>query len=90
MSAPSRRPSSSIVQESVEKCEVVHTSEKKIFPDRGQRCEILDLCRAAAARSLSILLTESAMLFYKEESALIFIDGDHINAAAQILHFNID
>jgi hypothetical protein len=30
------------------------------------------------------------MLFYKEESALIFIDGDHINAAAQILHFNID
>jgi hypothetical protein len=31
MSAPIRRPSSSIVQESVEKCEVVHSSEK-VFP----------------------------------------------------------
>jgi len=35
MSAPSRRPSSSIDQESVEKCEVVHTSEKIFPPDRG-------------------------------------------------------
>jgi hypothetical protein len=34
MSAPSRRPSSSIDQESVEKCEVVHTS-KNFSPDRG-------------------------------------------------------
>jgi hypothetical protein len=31
MSAPIRPPSSSIVQESVEKCEVVHTQEK-VFP----------------------------------------------------------
>src|SRR5262249_12488187 len=40
MSAPSRRPSSSIDKESVEKCEVVHTSKKFSPGSRDRRAPL--------------------------------------------------